>query len=45
MLHLWLQAMGLKHALPAAAVPTMVHARSNSSSRDVVCGVCESVYT
>ena len=44
-LHLWLQAMGLKHALPAAAVPTMVHARSNSSSRDVVCGVCESVHT
>ncbi len=25
-LHLWLQAMGMKHALPASAVPTMVRA-------------------
>jgi hypothetical protein len=25
--HLWLQAMGVRHALPAAAVPTMVPAQ------------------
>jgi hypothetical protein len=28
--HLWLQAMGVKHALPAAAVPTMVQCPPNA---------------